>query len=84
MTKIPAFTADASLSRSGRHYCTKGIENANSSYVVPQLAKGDGDDGDGVALLCFWMDVCCAFTGDRRCCTGSDLCDIILDDSVLA
>jgi hypothetical protein len=73
-TKIPEFTADASLFRAGHHHAAQGRGGADSSFVVPQLAKGDGDDD--IFFECFALCLCCGIAGNRFCCAGCDVCTV--------
>jgi hypothetical protein len=71
MNRIPAFTAEASLFRTGSYNAT-GSGEVYSSSVVPQLKKDDDDVSNVCKLLCF----CCLLTGLRYCCARCTVCKI--------
>jgi len=81
LTRIPGFSAAAAVGRSMSSYESHGVEMAASSSLVPQLVKGNGDDiGHRCLVLCY----CCGRWGNRYCCVGCELCDIVLSGGILA
>lgn len=91
---MPGFSAEASVYRTREHY--QSVTNQNyrgvtgvmaqiltgggigTGGVVPQLAKGDG-----IGHICLLYCYCCGRYGNRFCCSGCDLCDIILSGDLL-